>query len=235
MSSNLPSLNALQFLFGMQNSMQKIVDPDWINKGWNFTRAVMVEGVEALEHHGWKWWKKQTRDDAQLQLEQVDIVHFISSHMIVEYEGNYEKAASHMYDLIIALRGVPKSYAFVVFDNHTYYLLEMELVELLDLQVGLAAARRYSVPLFQVICDKIGLSWEELIFQYVCKNSLNIFRQRNGYKDGTYVKMWDGAEDNSYLSSYMSSNRSSFSMDGVEQFVYDLDLFLQSTYVKITK
>ena len=31
------------------------------------------------------------------------------------------------------------------------------------------------------------------------KNVLNFFRQDNGYKDGTYVKTWNGREDNEHL------------------------------------
>jgi len=31
------------------------------------------------------------------------------------------------------------------------------------------------------------------------KNSLNFFRQDHGYKDGTYLKVWNGREDNEYL------------------------------------
>ena len=34
---------------------------------------------------------------------------------------------------------------------------------------------------------------------YVGKNTLNFFRQDNGYKDGTYIKEWDGLEDNEVL------------------------------------
>jgi hypothetical protein len=31
---------------------------------------------------------------------------------------------------------------------------------------------------------------------YVGKNILNQFRQDNGYKDGSYIKIWAGEEDN---------------------------------------
>ncbi|MEC7125486.1 MAG: dUTP diphosphatase, partial [Pseudomonadota bacterium] len=43
------------------------------------------------------------------------------------------------------------------------------------------------------------LSWTELFRQYVGKNVLNVFRQDNGYKDGTYRKLWGGREDNEVL------------------------------------
>ncbi|MFY9093562.1 deoxyuridinetriphosphatase, partial [Aliarcobacter butzleri] len=31
---------------------------------------------------------------------------------------------------------------------------------------------------------------------YIGKNCLNQFRQDNGYKEGTYIKVWNGNEDN---------------------------------------
>lgn len=43
-----------------------------------------------------------------------------------------------------------------------------------------------------------------LFESYVGKNVLNKFRQDNGYKEGTYIKIWkDGREDNEHLMDYM--------------------------------
>jgi hypothetical protein len=39
----------------------------------------------------------------------------------------------------------------------------------------------------------------------VGKNVLNFFRQDNGYKEGTYVKNWDGREDNEHLSELVAA------------------------------
>ena len=43
------------------------------------------------------------------------------------------------------------------------------------------------------------MNWDELYRQYVAKNVLNLFRQDNGYKQGSYLKIWDGREDNEHL------------------------------------
>ena len=45
-------------------------------------------------------------------------------------------------------------------------------------------------------CD---MTADSLYRSYVGKNSLNFFRQDHGYKDGSYLKVWDGREDNEYL------------------------------------
>ena len=44
-----------------------------------------------------------------------------------------------------------------------------------------------------------GLDFDSLYRQYVGKNVLNFFRQDHGYKDGSYIKVWDGREDNVHL------------------------------------
>ena len=43
------------------------------------------------------------------------------------------------------------------------------------------------------------MSLDELYRGYVGKNVLNFFRQDHGYKDGSYVKQWNGREDNEHL------------------------------------
>lgn len=59
-------------MLDMQNSMNIKINPEWIDAGYPFLRAVVVEGVEAIEHFGWKWWKAQTQDLEQLRMELVD-------------------------------------------------------------------------------------------------------------------------------------------------------------------
>jgi hypothetical protein len=41
-----------------------------------------------------------------------------------------------------------------------------------------------------------GLNLDSLYKLYVGKNILNQFRQDHGYKEGTYIKIWNGEEDN---------------------------------------
>ena len=49
------------------------------------------------------------------------------------------------------------------------------------------------------------MSANELYRQYVGKNVLNFFRQDNGYKEGTYIKVWEGREDNEHLVEVMDA------------------------------
>ncbi len=45
-------------------------------------------------------------------------------------------------------------------------------------------------------CTVAELEFEQLYQIYMAKNVLNTFRQDNGYKEGTYIKDWNGKEDN---------------------------------------
>ena len=67
----------------MQQSMNSKVDPSWRQARFPYLMAVVIEGAEAFEHHGWKWWKKQELDLSQLQMELIDIWHFVLSEMLL--------------------------------------------------------------------------------------------------------------------------------------------------------
>ena len=41
-----------------------------------------------------------------------------------------------------------------------------------------------------------GLNLDKLYSLYTGKNILNQFRQDHGYKEGSYIKIWNGEEDN---------------------------------------
>ena len=57
----------------------------------------------------------------------------------------------------------------------------------------------FSAERFWQLMDAAELDFETLYVAYVGKNVLNFFRQDNGYKDGSYIKEWDGREDNEHL------------------------------------
>lgn len=177
----------------MQDSMNRKVNPDWVSANNNWYRAIQVEGVEAIEHHGWKWWKKQDCDMAQLRMELVDIWHFILSAMI---QSKHSSIALARKEMLAELSLCQKS---VQFDNQYYVLAQMKLLEKLDLLVGLAVARRTNLALFESLLLDCKMSWMELFKQYTGKNVLNVFRQDHGYKAGSYIKIWDGREDNEHL------------------------------------
>src|SRR5664279_3722865 len=111
----------LSTMLELQDGMNSKVNPAWVAANNNWYRAIQVEGVEAIEHHGWKWWKKQECDLPQLRMELVDIWHFILSASIQTKFGNIALAKTEMQ---AALDLHQKS---VLFDNQNYILAQLSL------------------------------------------------------------------------------------------------------------
>jgi hypothetical protein len=197
--NNVVGLNQAQAatMLDLQDRLNTMINPDWVNGGARFLRAAFVESAEALEHYGWKWWKKQTIDLPQVQMELVDILHFYLSHTIVAAGGGTAAAEALVADLA--------GPASVSLDGKAYALDALNVPELLELIGGLAVCGRASFKVLEQTMTACEMSWNDAYTQYVSKNVLNIFRQLHGYKEGTYVKIWNGEEDNVVLARLMSA------------------------------
>lgn len=213
------SKKQIETMLSMQNTMNKTVHPEWATKGWDYMRASALEAAEAVEHHGWKWWKAQKLDMPQLQMELVDIWHFYLSRYLQVHMGDEIKALADVQKDIAEISNVVK------FDGVMYNLDTMHILEKLDLICGLACAKRKSVSAFFALCRSVDLTVAYIYEQYVQKNTLNIFRQANGYKEGTYHKEWFGEEDNIYLVKIASGLNSSD-----EDYAKKLWVGLEDTY-----
>src|SRR5690606_8180144 len=89
-NSNVPSevrIKQITTMMEMQDAMNSKVNPDWKNAGNDWCRAIWIECAEMADHYGWKWWKKQTPDTAQVHMELVDIFHFGLSKLILDRES----------------------------------------------------------------------------------------------------------------------------------------------------
>ena len=135
-----------------------------------------------MDHVGYKWWKKQDPDMDQVQLEVIDIWHFGMSALFKTEPDLEALAASISADLQLDQ----------AVDAGIHEATEALAQHALQ-------TKSFSVPHFAVLMKACGLSPEALYQQYVGKNVLNFFRQDNGYKSGTYIKLWAGREDNEHL------------------------------------
>ena len=187
-------------MLALQAAMNAKVDPNWVSARYPYMRAVVIEAAEAIEHHGWKWWKKQDKDLAQLQMELIDIWHFLLSEILLNEQGSETAAQPKLPAQLSAidLSGI------IEFDGKQYELSSLDLLNQLELLIALSAARKIELSVFAAIMENCELDWTELYCQYVGKNVLNFFRQDHGYQEGTYQKMWNGREDNEYLVDVMS-------------------------------
>ncbi len=186
--------NQIKIMLDLQNTMNETVNPEWLTAKYDWMLAASMEAAEAIEHHGWKWWKKQEPNMPQVRMELVDIWHFGLSHMIVS-AGDISGAIVDHIALTIKASELTRN------PEHT----EDVLLELLKYLMQSTASNSFPVGCFVMCCQEAGLTMDELFKQYMSKNVLNIFRQLNGYKEGTYVKMWANEEDNEHLVRIMDS------------------------------
>ena len=190
-----------RLMLTLQSRMNAKVDPLWVEKRFPYLRAVVIEAAEAIEHHGWKWWKRQDCDLPQLQMEIIDIWHFLLSEILLQHEDDQALAGAALLQATSAAKHI----ASLEFDSKTYHFKDLSLVSKLELLIGLSTARRVDIALFKTVMEDCGLNWESLFKQYVSKNVLNFFRQDHGYKEGIYHKLWQGREDNEHLVELMDS------------------------------
>ena len=91
-------------------------------------------------------------------------------------------------------------------------------------------SRSFEVAPFIDLMRAADFDFEALYTGYVGKNVLNFFRQDNGYKEGTYHKLWDKREDNEHLSEVVAELDSRS-----EQFAEDIYSALTNRYIELTE
>jgi dimeric dUTPase (all-alpha-NTP-PPase superfamily) len=167
-------------MLDLQNKINEKVHPNWREQNFEWYRAIWVECAELLDHYGWKWWKKQNPNQAQIELELVDIWHFGLSILLSKYD--IEKSISLISEVMTDQRGSGKF---------------RENLE--DFTSNTLQTRSFDLKRFNQVMNDVGLTFEKLYVGYISKNVLNSFRQDKGYQAGTYIKDWGGIEDNEYL------------------------------------
>jgi dimeric dUTPase (all-alpha-NTP-PPase superfamily) len=177
----------LLVMLEMQDAMNSRVNPDWRQAGNAWYRAIWTECAEMLDHYGWKWWKHQQPDLEQVQLELVDIMHFAMSDYLLQDSDNAAVAARIEAELSDPRQAEDIRAAIEVMAQTTITQQSMHFSD------------------FANIMALIEMDFEQLYRTYVGKNVLNFFRQDHGYKDGSYIKVWEGREDNEHLAELLAS------------------------------
>jgi len=164
----------------------------------NWRRCIYMECAEMVDSFSWKHWKSITAepDWANHQIEVVDVWHFIMSLAIEDYSLNFRGSIED-----IALN-ISQLDSFSSIDVNAKSFSSQELViEKVEELIRLAISKdklelELLISEFFDLVKLSGLNIETLYRLYVGKNILNQFRQDNGYKDGSYIKVWNGEEDN---------------------------------------
>jgi len=132
-------------------------------------------------------------------MELIDIWHFVLSKLINENPNEID-SITHFVKKVSDYKTT-----VIKFNGNIYAFDKMSLLEKLKLLMTMFGDDMLNIQLFFSICHDAGLTQESIYKQYVGKNILNIFRQQNGYKDGSYIKIWGGEEDNVYLARLMDT------------------------------
>lgn len=191
----------LKVMLELQDGLNNKINADWKIKKFPWHRAIWVECAELIDHYGWKWWKKSSPDIGQIRLELVDIWHFGLSDIL--QNNSIDESA------LIILKNIenPRSFG------------DSKFVDLVEEFSGVVIReKRFPIANFFQLINCIGFSNDDLHNIYVSKNILNKFRQENGYKDGSYIKIWDGLEDNQVLEDVMKN--ADFSVPNYADLIY---------------
>jgi dUTP pyrophosphatase len=180
----IPS-SIISSLAKMQDSLNKFINENWraarCADDWGL--AVTMESTELMDSYPWKWWKNinATPDFKNIRVELVDILHFTLSGTM-QIEGTTLAAIPEDIDQVITTPLSETKNAIRTFRNVIY----------------LAKLHRFDIITQVVIAAAEDLEFN-LVGYYVAKHTLNYIRQLGGYKDGSYVKVRQGQEDNELL------------------------------------
>lgn len=185
----------LESMLELQDGINSKIRADWRDANNAWFRAIWTECAELVDHIGWKWWKHQSPDIPQVHLELVDIFHFGLSELLQQH-GTADAAATQVLG---AYAGYGKRSGAGVDES----AVRIALVEAFATSV--LTTKRFNLAEFCEVASAVGLEEQMLYEMYVGKNVLNGFRQDHGYKAGTYIKTWDGREDNVWLVEFAAS------------------------------
>jgi len=198
-------MDKILLMLQLQNSLNDATNGDnWTNGTTktgnviNWKRCIYMECAEMVDSFTWKHWKDLSAeaDWDNLQIEVIDVWHFIMSLAIENYSQNMRGGVE---DLGIEI-AQQDSFSKIDTQNNIFASQDVVISKVEDLM--LHSLSKETLNLEALISDFFdlvlmsGLDLESLYKLYVGKNILNQFRQDNGYKDGSYIKVWAGEEDN---------------------------------------
>lgn len=183
------TVERIEQLMKAQDDLNKVyAGEDWASKGYDFLGYAAVETAELLNHHGGMFhYRKQAPDWPQVEMELVDILHFLLSASIQE-----GVAAGILLDIVEQPTGEE-------------YTVEDRAKALMNQCTNQGTRRSFAYSIFAWVefvklSAACNLTLEYIFNKYQLKYTLNRFRIANGSVTGEYKKVWaDGREDNEHL------------------------------------
>jgi len=159
-----------------------------------------MECAELIDSFAWKHWKHITKptDWENVRVEVVDIWHFVMSLLLEHYHNENKDDIDQLVEDVSNTQGF-RDFCKEAYDPHGFD--DLELIN--DIEALIHGCTGFELELFDGLLKgyfdvalKCGINLTTLYRYYVAKNVLNRFRQDNGYKEGTYQKVWGNKEDN---------------------------------------
>ena len=198
-------MDKILLMLQLQNQLNDATNgEDWTKgttkngKSINWRRCIYMECAEMVDSFSWKHWKSIDKepDWDNHQIEVIDVWHFIMSLAIENYsimmKGGIEDLALNISQLESFSKIDINKQSFAPQDE---VIAKVESLIRLTITTEELELETLLSDFFDLVIMS-GLDLETLYRLYVGKNILNQFRQDNGYKDGSYIKVWNGEEDN---------------------------------------
>lgn len=232
-------------MLNKQNQLNNATNGEnWISgvckngKPINWFICMLDELHELLNSTPWKHWKEGEFDYKNIFTEAVDIYHFLLAAYI---EDVYYGLSQTGIDLDMSITEASKyeRFGFIHFCQLFTAIINVEKnkndADVMDM-ILLDITKHYvlngvtnvddaslMIMIFNIIFtnhSNINKSTDDFIIKYYAKNTLNQFRQDNGYgiKDGGYIKIWNGQEDNVVLDGILETVET---VDNTEEVIYN--------------
>jgi len=177
------------------------------DKAINWKRCIYMECAEMVDSFAWKHWKSiaAPADWANHKIEVVDVWHFVISLALQEYK---QKNLGSI-DALVKKISMFNTYNEICTDEANYAEESMVITQVEQLMLDVLKPQlNLDILLdnFFILVTISGLNLQSLYELYVGKNILNQFRQNNGYKEGNYIKVWNGDEDNVVMTKLWQDN-----------------------------
>ncbi len=199
--------------------LQQKLNDETNGKGWekgytnqnriiNWRRCIYMESTELIDSFNWKHWKDINIDPDwdNIIIELVDIWHFVMSLGLEEYKNRNLGDIHTLVDYVIDTKYFDDFCGHSVTPENSDALSIVNTIEHLTKHALENKSFATLLDDFLVVALQCGLNVETLYKFYIGKNILNKFRQDNGYKEGTYKKLWNGREDNVVMTELLEKN-----------------------------
>ena len=198
----------LKVLLKSQYDLQMLINPEWFRQGYKWYRYAMIEGAEASEHLGCKHWGPSAdRDQANMEI--IDAGAFTLCQLLEDeiLEGENENLFFEIDKIIDTIVGdmmrIGGKYEFIVAKDEP---IELSAVDFYIHQLVKSEYAGWN-EFLRLFGGSGSMNRDDYFYKHLGKNALFAFRQEHGYSRDEYIKVWDGKEDNTYLTKFISEGR----------------------------